>query len=529
MITRNCAVMFTDIKGFTSRTSDATRKGFRTLLDEHDRLLRPVFRYFGGVVVKTIGDAFLVRFDSPTDAVVCGLALQAVLKQHNASVVEEEQIAIRVAINTGDVELHDGDVLGEPVNVASRLEAIAEPGEVWFTEAVYLTMNRKEVPTTEIGERTFKGIPRPVRVFKVLSDPPNEQIRLIDQAVRLERGVPRLDGLRERSARAFNWRPWAVAALVVILLGPVTTLVGYQVWSDRQTVNRIETLLELGDTAPALHHLDELLAERAHDADVRALGLRAVRQHLDGLNARHEDPEVIRDWLETRMADHGHLDALQDEFVTLDARVRLNAAFDSGRGQIFWETFRSLLERYPESADIPLIAADIQRDNRQIAETRLWPYQVRVERAGFPDADTSLHQEILTVVGTTLERNLPASGYAQRAHDLLQSAPDATRLAWAEDALAEGSGAALANSLSILAALDDPRAEEPVHRALRNLLARENALSSMDILAADDDPDRGPRIAEILQEARLDMSADLDQEERARAEELQQALSQRWL
>lgn len=528
MITRNCAVMFTDIKGFTSRTSETTRKGFRSLLEEHDRLLRPVFRYFGGVVVKTIGDAFLVRFDSPTDAVVCGLALQAVLKQHNAGCPPEEQIAVRVAINTGDVELQDGDVVGEPVNVAARLEAIAEPGEVWFTEAVYLTMNRKEVPTTEIGERTFKGIPRPVRVFKVLSDPPNEQIRQIDKAVRLERGVPRLEGLRDRTARAFNWRPWAAAALVAVLLGPVATVVGYQIWSERQAVQRIESLLALGDTAPALRHLDELLAERAHEPEIRTLGLQAARQHLAHLQERGEDPAAMRDWLRERMAEHSHLEPLRPDYIALHSRVELTAAFDSGRGNVFWQTFRDLLERYPESAEVPLIAADIQRRNRQIVETRLWPYQVLIERTGYP-ADETLQADILAVATTTLERNLPASGYAQRAHELLQAGPEAELVNWTEQAFANGSGAALANSLEILTRRDDPRAEAPVYQALHQLLNFQEALASMEVLQAIDEPEQGARIAEILNEARLDMAADLTPEERNQAEQLQRTLAQRWL
>jgi adenylate cyclase len=70
--TQNLAIMFTDIKGFTERTSGSTREGMKSLLAEHDRLLVPVFQYFDGRIVKTIGDAFLVTFGSPTDAVLCG-------------------------------------------------------------------------------------------------------------------------------------------------------------------------------------------------------------------------------------------------------------------------------------------------------------------------------------------------------------------------------------------------------------------------------------------------------------------------
>src|SRR5688500_9832785 len=139
--------MFTDIKGFTDRTSQVPREELRDLLSKHDTLLRPMFSAFRGRVIKTIGDAFLVVFGSPTDAVVCGMAVQEVLRKHNASVGETDRFHVRVAVNVGDVEERGSDVFGEAVNLASRLEGIAEAGEVWFTEAVYLTMNRHEAPT----------------------------------------------------------------------------------------------------------------------------------------------------------------------------------------------------------------------------------------------------------------------------------------------------------------------------------------------------------------------------------------------
>ncbi|MCB4757061.1 MAG: adenylate/guanylate cyclase domain-containing protein [Elusimicrobia bacterium] len=190
MQTKNLAIMFTDIKGFTARTSSDSREGVARLLKEHDRLLVPVFRHFGGVIIKTIGDAFLVTFESPTDSVLCGLTIQEVLRQHNARVVEKDRIDVRVAINVGEVQLKEDDVLGEPVNLAARLEGITEAGEVYFTESVYLSMKRQEVPTAEIGERVFKGIPYPVRVYRVLLDPQSDQAKELTRQVELTEKGP---------------------------------------------------------------------------------------------------------------------------------------------------------------------------------------------------------------------------------------------------------------------------------------------------------------------------------------------------
>ncbi|OGR52894.1 MAG: hypothetical protein A2049_07265 [Elusimicrobia bacterium GWA2_62_23] len=173
METRNIAIMLTDIKGFTSKTASFSRAQTQELLSKHRELVLPVIEKFHGRLVKTIGDAFLVAFNSPTDAVICGVQIQDVLKAHNADKPQQDKIEIRIAINAGEVAVHDdGDIYGDAVNITSRLESIAEPGAVFFTEAVYLSMNKKEVPSSEIGYRQFKGIPEKIKVFRVLQEIP---------------------------------------------------------------------------------------------------------------------------------------------------------------------------------------------------------------------------------------------------------------------------------------------------------------------------------------------------------------------
>jgi adenylate cyclase len=165
--TANLAIVFTDIQGFTERTSRQTLEENQRLLKVHHDLLTPVFKAFGGRIIKSIGDAFLVTFESPTQAVLSGMAIQDRLWQHNRSVLDAERLDVRVAINVGEVRLESHDVFGEPVNIASRVESIAEAGEVFFTEAVYLAMNKAEVPSQEVGSFELKGIPGKIRVFRV--------------------------------------------------------------------------------------------------------------------------------------------------------------------------------------------------------------------------------------------------------------------------------------------------------------------------------------------------------------------------
>ena len=156
MASRVLSIVFTDIKGFTERTAHADRDFAVRLRAKHDELLKPIVASYGGVLVKTIGDAFLLTFESPTNAVLCALMMQDTLRHHNAQATGAEKIEIRVAINTGEVTIIDGDILGEPVNVASRVEGITDANEIWFTESTYLAMNKQEVPTSLVGEFRYE-------------------------------------------------------------------------------------------------------------------------------------------------------------------------------------------------------------------------------------------------------------------------------------------------------------------------------------------------------------------------------------
>ncbi len=174
--TENLTVMFTDIVGFTERTSLQSRAQNRAMLDDHNRLLLPLINRFGGRRIKSIGDALLITFRSPTDAVHCGMALHDALAEYNAGKPEEQQIHIRVAINVGEVRVDARDIYGEAVNVASRVEGLTPPDQIYFTEAVYLAMNKAEVTSLPLGKFKLKGIPEDVNLFQV---PPRQVKRLI--------------------------------------------------------------------------------------------------------------------------------------------------------------------------------------------------------------------------------------------------------------------------------------------------------------------------------------------------------------
>lgn len=170
--TRHLTILLTDIKGFTDKTSSKSRAAISTMLDEHRAVVLPLLEARGGHLVKTIGDAFLMTFESPTNAVLAGVDVQEALAKLNEGRGTDDRLEIRIAINSGEVNLMENDVFGEAVNITARIESIAEAGQVYFTEAVYLAMNKAEVPSSEIGLMQLKGIPEKIRVYKVRREEP---------------------------------------------------------------------------------------------------------------------------------------------------------------------------------------------------------------------------------------------------------------------------------------------------------------------------------------------------------------------
>jgi class 3 adenylate cyclase len=171
-VTRNLVILLTDIKGFTDRTSNQSRAEMQNLLEKHKEIVLPVLQSKGGTLIKTMGDAFLMTYESPTNAVLAGIAVQAALERYNEGKPADQRIDVRVAINQGEVNLADHDVFGEAVNITARIEAVADAGDVFFTEAVYLSMNKKEVPSSEVGLLQLKGIPEKIRVYRVKRENP---------------------------------------------------------------------------------------------------------------------------------------------------------------------------------------------------------------------------------------------------------------------------------------------------------------------------------------------------------------------
>jgi adenylate cyclase len=165
---RLAAILAADVAGY-SRLMGADEEGTLAALKAIRReLADPKVEQHRGRIVKTTGDGLLVEFASVVDAVRCALDIQQTMAERNENVPMDRRIEFRIGINLGDVILDEGDIYGDGVNIAARLEALAEPGEICVSRVVHdQVRDRLDVSFEDRGEQQVKNIARPVHVFRI--------------------------------------------------------------------------------------------------------------------------------------------------------------------------------------------------------------------------------------------------------------------------------------------------------------------------------------------------------------------------
>jgi adenylate cyclase len=166
-IRRLAAVLAADVVGY-SRLMGVDEAGTAQALREHRTATDPVVAKHGGRIVKTTGDGILIEFGSVVSAVECALDLQRLAAERNAWIASERRMEWRIGIHLGDVLIEGDDILGDGVNIAARLEGIAEPGGISISEDAFRQVRGKvEAEFADIGEQGLKNIARPLRVYSV--------------------------------------------------------------------------------------------------------------------------------------------------------------------------------------------------------------------------------------------------------------------------------------------------------------------------------------------------------------------------
>jgi adenylate cyclase len=163
------AILAADVVGYSrlaSTDEDRTLARLRALRSD---LIDPTIAVYNGRMVKRTGDGALVEFRSVVDAVRCAIEVQNGMVERNAGVPEDRRIEFRIGIHLGDVvEESDGDLMGDGVNIASRLEGVAAPGTICLSEDAYRQVKtRLDVSVSDLGDTQLKNIAEPIRVYSL--------------------------------------------------------------------------------------------------------------------------------------------------------------------------------------------------------------------------------------------------------------------------------------------------------------------------------------------------------------------------
>ena len=195
------AILAADAVGY-SRMMGADEEGTMKILAAHRAVIDGIIQFHEGRIVNTAGDSVLAEFASPTQAVRCSVEIQDALKTRNDSLPEHRRLQFRIGVNLGDVMVKGDDLLGDGVNVAARLEGIAEPGNIYVSSSVYDQIAGKlDLGFSDLGEQSLKNIDRPIRAYRV------------ERA-----GTRGRTAARKARAAPGAW-PWALAAGIALAAG----------------------------------------------------------------------------------------------------------------------------------------------------------------------------------------------------------------------------------------------------------------------------------------------------------------------
>jgi adenylate cyclase len=227
---RLTAVLLADVAGYSrlmSRDEEDTHLRLSLLVTE---LFEPKTAQYGGRMIRSMGDGLLVEFDSAHDAVRCGLEVQRGLVEYNDAIGIPLRIHLRIGINTGDVICDDGYIYGNSVNIAARLEELAEPGAVYVSSGVHDQLRgHPNLSFADHGHRWLKNIDHPVRVFRV-EETQEPQPTPLPSILRSTRRLLLPIGLRRSLAQYF----FALGVIIAGTLGLTTFPIWHGYWPSWQ-------------------------------------------------------------------------------------------------------------------------------------------------------------------------------------------------------------------------------------------------------------------------------------------------------
>jgi class 3 adenylate cyclase len=267
---RLATILTADVAGYSRMMGEKEEATIQTLRG-HRTVFDALLKQHHGRVFNTAGDAILAEFPSAVEAVRCATEIQAALQTRNEHLPPERKMLFRMGINLGDVVVQESDLLGDGVNVAARIQTLAEPGGICISGSVYdQIQNKLSLQFKPLGDQNLKNIARPVRAFSI---------------TRGESGV-----LPSR-ARSAGGKPARVVAVATIAISAIA-VVGYWLYRDHDEIRREEQALtaklaeETKQTEDALRQMQGQLAHAA-EAESKAEAGNAASAKAPAPSATH--------------------------------------------------------------------------------------------------------------------------------------------------------------------------------------------------------------------------------------------------
>src|SRR6478672_296086 len=180
------AILAADIEGFSSHM-ERDEGGTLAVLSSHRLIIDSSIAEFGGRITSTAGDSVLAEFASVVSVINCAVQIQDLLASENAKLDEAQRLFLRIGINVGDVMMKDGDIFGDGVNIAARLESLAEPGGICVSRGVREHLRKHPIAFADLGEQKVRNIAQPVRAFKVrMGEEPDDMADPVLEATRVD-------------------------------------------------------------------------------------------------------------------------------------------------------------------------------------------------------------------------------------------------------------------------------------------------------------------------------------------------------
>ena len=316
---RLAAILAADVVGYTALMGGDEAGTLKRMTDLRRDFLKPLIDEHRGRVVKLMGDGLLVEFASVVDAVTCALAWQDGVEEKEATAEENKRLQFRIGINLGDVIVEGEDIYGDGVNIAARLEGLAEPGGICLSDDVYRQVRGKiDASFEDLGERDLKNVAEPVRVYRVAGDSSGTASAASGRTALPLPGKPSIAVLPFSNMSGDPEQEYFADGLVEDIITTLSKLAGLRV------IARNSSIVYKGQTVDIREVAKQLGVQFVLEGSVRRGGdrIRITAQLIDASSGSHV-------WAERYDRAMDDIFALQDE-ITLVLATEMQVKLTEG-------------------------------------------------------------------------------------------------------------------------------------------------------------------------------------------------------